>query len=67
MSDALHKSAALFGLVCIVAVGCGPQFGLPRLCDPQSESAKLAEAKRFDPYPDPTVGGDMQEHARLDL
>jgi hypothetical protein len=60
MSDALHKSAALFGLLCIAAVGCGPQFGLPRLCDPQSESTKLAEAKRFDPYPDPTIGGDMR-------
>ncbi len=39
---------------------CESGFVFPKLCDPQSESTKLAQAKRFDPYPDPTIGGDMR-------
>lgn len=60
MSKVLHKSAALFGLLCIAVTGCESGFVFPKLCDPQSESTKLAQAKRFDPYPDPTIGGDMR-------
>jgi hypothetical protein len=39
-------------------VGC-QDIGLPQLFDPRSESQKLAEAKKFDPYPDPTLGQDI--------
>jgi len=51
---------AFFGLLFFATLGCGPEFGLPRICDPRPESVKLAEARKFDPYPDPSVGGDMR-------
>jgi hypothetical protein len=42
----------LFGLL---LVGCGPQFGLPRICEPGTASSKLAQAKDYDPFPDPNI------------
>jgi hypothetical protein len=56
---------ALLVVALCAAMGCGPRFALPRLVDPQTASQRLAYAKAFDPYPDPTVGsattggGDM--------
>jgi hypothetical protein len=44
-------------LICALAGCAGTAF--PTLCNPGSESYQLAVAKKFDPYPDPTVGGDM--------
>ncbi|HTQ37507.1 MAG TPA: hypothetical protein VMJ32_00675 [Pirellulales bacterium] len=44
-------------LVCALA-GCA-NTDLPTLCNPGSQAYQVAVAKKFDPYPDPTVGGDM--------
>jgi hypothetical protein len=39
-------------------VGC-QDIGLPHLFDPSSASQKVAEATKYDPYPDPTLGPDI--------
>jgi len=40
-----------------LAAGCtNPDFGVPRFCDPAPESVKVARARKFDPYPDPSIG-----------
>jgi hypothetical protein len=51
------RNRQLFALGCLILLtGCGPQFGMPSLCEPGSASSKLAAAKKFDPYPDPSIG-----------
>ncbi len=49
-------SCLLLAAALLAIVGCGPFFGLPSICEPGSESQKLADAKKFDPYPDPNMG-----------
>jgi hypothetical protein len=59
MSSGRRLGLVLIGLLLSATIGCEPGFVFPTLCDPRSESQKLAQARKFDPYPDPTVGGDM--------
>jgi len=41
----------------LVALGCtNPDFGVPRICNPPPESTQVARARKFDPYPDPSIG-----------
>ena len=41
----------------LIAAGCtNPDFGMPRICNPAPESVQVARARKFDPYPDPTIG-----------
>ena len=41
----------------LVALGCtNPDFGVPRICNPAPESVQVARARKFDPYPDPSIG-----------
>jgi hypothetical protein len=68
MPSGFRLRVALVGMFFSACVGCGPRFGLPSLCDPRSESEKLAEARKFDPYPEPIAGGgDMRGARPLDF
>jgi hypothetical protein len=58
----------LFGLSCMATIGCEPGFVFPTLFDSRSEAQKLADARKFDPYPDTNVGGgDMRGTRPLDF
>jgi hypothetical protein len=54
----LNRHSLLLGIASLLlAAGCtNPDFGVPRICDPVPESAKVARARKFDPYPDPSIG-----------
>ena len=54
----VNRRSLLLGIVSLLLVaGCtNPDFGVPRICDPAPESAKVARARKFDPYPDPSIG-----------
>ncbi|HZZ29649.1 MAG TPA: hypothetical protein VFE46_16750 [Pirellulales bacterium] len=53
-----HLHIALEVMLASALTGCAGT-GLPMLYDPRPESQKLVEANKYDPYPDPTVGGDI--------
>jgi hypothetical protein len=57
LARAVRFVSAGLPLICALAGCAGTAF--PTLCNPGSESYQLAVAKKFDPYPDPSVGGDM--------
>jgi hypothetical protein len=40
----------------LVASGCGPLFGTPQIWPPAPESVQINRAKKFDPFPDPSIG-----------
>jgi len=54
----LNRCFFVLGIAALVLVaGCtNPDFGMPRICDPAPESTKVARARKFDPYPDPSIG-----------
>ena len=43
-------------IVPLVASGCGPLFGTPQIWPPAPESVQINRAKKFDPFPDPSIG-----------
>ena len=55
----VNRRQLLRGILPLVLTlaGCtNPDFGVPRFCDPAPESVKVARARKFDPYPDPSIG-----------
>ena len=57
------RNALLFLLCAAVLgsiLGCGPRFGLPALFDPGPAEVQQRRAQRWDPFPEPDIGPEVE-------